>query len=250
MSTYVLVPGFFFGPWVWEEVGRLLRDAGHEVRAVSLTGQGERAAEATPEATPEVGVSTHVADITDAIGDADDVVLVLHSGATIAGTAAADRLPERLRRIVYVDTAPFPDGMAQIEFLPPDARAEQRRRIETDGKGRLLPARPFDEDDQRRDPVSLAGLSADDLARMRRRATAQPAALVLDPARRPAEIPDTPRTLIASTFTVEQVRAMVAAGLPAFTMLAGPGWTMTELPTGHWPMLSRPKELAELLLAM
>ncbi|MEU5499419.1 hypothetical protein [Streptomyces griseofuscus] len=68
--------------------------------------------------------------------------------------------------------------------------------------------------------------------------------------RRPAEIPDTPRTLIAATFTVEQVRAMVAAGLPAFAMLAGPGWTMTELPTGHWPMLSRPKGLAELLLAV
>ncbi|MEV7505731.1 alpha/beta hydrolase [Streptomyces sp. NPDC093018] len=246
MSTYVLVPGFFFGPWVWEEVGRLLRDAGHEVRTVSLTGQGERAGEATP----DVGVSTHVADITDAIGDAEDVVLVLHSGATIAGTEAADRLPERLRRIVYVDTAPFPDGMAQIEFLPPDAQAEQRRQIETDGKGRLLPARPFDEDDQRRDPVSLAGLSAGDLTQMRRRASAQPAALVLGPARRPAEIPDTPRTLIAATFTAEQVRAMVAAGLPAFAMLATPGWTIAELPTGHWPMLSRPKELAELLAVM
>ncbi|MEU7501990.1 hypothetical protein AB0B52_34055 [Streptomyces griseofuscus] len=113
-----------------------------------------------------------------------------------------------------------------------------------------VPARPFDEDGQRRDPVSPAGLSAGDLTQMRRRATAQSAALVLGPARRPAEIPDTPRTLIAATFTVEQVRAMVAAGLPAFAMLAGPGWTLTELPTGHWPMLSRPKELAELLLAM
>ncbi|MFY4721156.1 alpha/beta fold hydrolase [Streptomyces sp. LaBMicrA B280] len=245
MSTYVLVPGFFFGPWVWEEVGGLLRAAGHEARTVSLTGQGERSGEATP----DVSVSTHVADITDAIGDADDVVLVLHSGATIAGTAVADRLPERLRRIVYVDTAPFPDGMAQIEFLPPDVQAEQRRQIETEGKGRSLPARPFDEDDRRRDPVSLAGLSAADLAQMRRSATAQPAALVLEPARRPAEIPDTPRTLIASTFTTEQVRAMVAAGAPAFAMLADPSWTLTELPTGHWPMLSRPKELAELLLA-
>lgn len=243
MSTYVLVPGFFFGPWVWEEVGRLLGDAGHEVRTVSLTGQGERAGEATS----DVGVGTHVADITDAIGDLDEVVLVLHSGATIAGTAAADRLPERLRRIVYVDTAPFPDGMAQIEFLPPDVQAHQRRQIEEEGQGWLLPARPFDEDDRRRDPVALAGLSDRDLALMRRHASAQPAAMVLGPARRPAEIPGTPRTLIASTFTVEQVEAMVGAGLPAFSMLAEPGWTMTELPTGHWPMLSRPKELAELL---
>ncbi|MET7730696.1 alpha/beta hydrolase [Streptomyces sp. NPDC005402] len=243
MSTYVLVPGFFFGPWVWEEAGRLLSDAGHEVRTVSLTGQGERAGEATP----DVGITTHIADITDAIGDLDDVVLVLHSGATIAGTAAADRVPERLRHIVYVDTAPFPDGMAQIEFLPPEAQAEQRRQIEAEGQGWLLPTRPFDGDDQQRDPVSLAGLSERDLALMRGRASAQPAAMLLEPARRPAEIPDTPRTLIASTFTTEQVEAMVAAGLPAFSMLAGPGWTMADLPTGHWPMLSRPKELAELL---
>ncbi|MFF0783034.1 alpha/beta fold hydrolase [Streptomyces sp. NPDC003720] len=243
MSTYVLVPGFFFGPWVWEEVGRLLEDAGHQVRVVSLTGQGERSGEATP----EVGVSTHVADIVGAIGDLDDVVLVLHSGATTAGTAAADLMPERLRRIVYVDTAPFPDGMAQIEFLPPDVQAEQRRQIETEGQGWLLPARPFDEDDQQGDPVALAELSARDLALMRRHASAQPAAMVLGPARRPAEIPDTPRTLIACTFPVEQVQAMVAAGVPAFAMLSGPGWTMTGLPTGHWPMLSRPKELAELL---
>ncbi|MEU9210833.1 alpha/beta hydrolase [Streptomyces sp. NPDC048415] len=243
MSTYVLVPGFFFGPWVWEEVGRLLDDAGHQVRVVSLTGQGERAGEATP----DVSVTTHVADIVDAIGDLSEVVLVLHSGATIAGTAAADRVPERLRRIVYVDTAPFPDGMAQIEFLPPDVQAEQRRQIETEGQGWLLPARPFDEDDQLRDPVALADLSARDLALMRRRASAQPAAMVLGPARRPAEIPDTPRTLLACTFSIEQVQAMVAAGVPAFSMLAGPEWTMTGLPTGHWPMLSRPKELAELL---
>ncbi len=246
MSTYVLVPGFFFGPWVWEEVGRLLTDAGHEVRTVSLTGQGERAGEATP----DVSVSTHVADIVDAIGDLNDVVLVLHSGATIAGTAAADRVPERLRRIVYVDTAPFPDGMAQIEFLPPDVQAEQRRQIATDGHGWLLPARSFDEDDQLGDPVALAGLSARDLALMRRHASAQPAAMVLGPARRPAEVPDTPRTLLACTFPIEQVQAMVAAGVPAFSMLAGPEWTMVGLPTGHWPMLSRPKELAELLAGM
>jgi hypothetical protein len=49
--------------------------------------------------------------------------------------------------------------------------------------------------------------------------------------------------LIACTFPIAQV----AAGIPAFSMRAGPGWTMHGLPTGHWPMLSRSKELAELL---
>jgi pimeloyl-ACP methyl ester carboxylesterase len=243
MSTYVLVPGFFFGPWVWERVGRLLHDAGHRVRVASLTGQGERAGEATA----EVGIDTQAADILEAIGGQSEVVLVLHSGATIAGTAAADRVPQRLRRIVYVDTGPLPDGMAQIDFLPPDVRAQQRRQIETEGQGWLLPARPFDEEDQRRDPVALADLSARDLELMRRNASAQPAATALEPARRPAEVPRTPRTLIACTFSVEQVKAMVAAGVPAFSMLAGPDWTMVGLPTGHWPMLSRPQQLADLL---
>ncbi|GAB6902146.1 alpha/beta fold hydrolase [Kineosporia succinea] len=229
MSTYVLVPGFFFGPWVWEETGRVLREAGHEVRIVALTGQGSGSTEG-------VGVETHVADILGRIDE--DVVLVLHSGATIAGTAAADRVPGKLRHLVYVDTAPFPDGMAQIEFLPPEVQAAQREQIRVEGH---LPPPAFD------DPSVLGGLTPDDLERMRRLATAQPAPLVLEPARRPDPVPATPRTLIASSFSVDQVRAMVDAGVPAFSMLAGPGWTMLDLPTGHWPMLSRPGDLAGML---
>lgn len=245
MATYVLVPGFFFGPRVWDETAGLLRAAGHQVFAVSLTGQGERAAEATP----EVDADTQIADILEVLesNDLREVVLVLHSGATIAGTEAADRVPERLRRIVYVDTAPFPDGMAQIEFLPPEVQAQQRRQAAEEGDGRLLPARSFDAADQAADPVVLGELDEERLAWMRSHATAQPLRLAIDPARRPAVIPDTPRTLIACTFPAEQVGALIAAGVPAFSMLAGPEWTYRALPTGHWPMLSRPKELAAML---
>ena len=100
MATYVLVPGFWLGAWVWDEVADVLRSQGHEVLPVTLTGLAERAAEASP----EVDVDTHAQDILDVIGDRRDVVLVGHSGASLPVTAVADRIPERLARVVYVDT--------------------------------------------------------------------------------------------------------------------------------------------------
>jgi pimeloyl-ACP methyl ester carboxylesterase len=240
-----MVPGFYFGGWVFEEVADRLRAAGHEVHLVELTGQGERAAEATPEITHR----TQEEDILALIEGRDlrEVVLVVHSGGTVPATGFADRFPERLRRIVYVDTAPFPDGMAQIDFLPPELQAEQRRQIAEEGGGFLLPPRPFDAADQESDPISLAGLSADDLARMREHATPQPAALVLTPVSRPAEVPATPKTMVTCCIPLEQVRKMIGT-VPSFSMLQGEEWTFVELPTGHWPMLSRPRELAEILL--
>lgn len=245
MATYVLVPGFFFGAGIWDEVADALRAGGHEVHAVTPTGVGERAGEATP----DVDADTHIADILEVIEGRDlrEVVLVLHSGATIAGTEAADRVPGRLRRIVYVDTAPFPDGMAQVEFYPPDKQREERRRAEEEGGGWLLPPRPFDAADQASDPQVLGGLGERELAYLRKTATPQPARLAFDPARRPAVVPETPKTLIACTFPVEQVRRLRDAGVPSFSMLAGDEWSFAGLPTGHWPMLSRPKELAALL---
>lgn len=245
MATYVLVPGFFFGGGIWDEVAAALRADGHEVHAVSPVGVGERAGEATP----EVDADAHIADILQVIEGRDlrEVVLVLHSGGTIAGTEAADRVPGRLRRIVYVDTAPFPDGMAQVEFYPPERQEEERRRVAEEGGGWLVPPRSFDAADQAADPVVLGELGERELAYLRRTATAQPARLAFDPARRPAVVPDTPKTLIACTFPVEQVRALLESGVPSFSMLAGEEWTFVSLPTGHWPMLSRPKELAALL---
>lgn len=245
MATYVLVQGFYFGPEVWDEVAQNLRASGHQVFTVSLTGQGDRAAEASP----KVDIQTHAEDIMGLLeGDGlREVVLVAHSGATMAVTAVADRIPERLARLVYIDTAPFPDGMAQLEFFPPEVQQLQRRQAEEKGEGWLLPAPPFDAAQQEADPVVLGELDASRLAWMREHATPQPFRLATEPARRPAVIPATPKTMVACSFPVEQVRALVDAGVPSFSMLSGPEWSYVGLPTGHWPMLSRPKELAEIL---
>ncbi|XVQ15418.1 alpha/beta fold hydrolase [Spirillospora sp. CA-255316] len=242
MTTFVLVPGFWLGGWAWEEVAGALREAGHRVYAVTLTGLAERAGEASP----EVDVRTHIDDIVGLIEGEDlrEVVLVGHSGANMPVTGAADRIPERLARVVYVDSAPLPSGMAQIDFNEPGERAEVEKRVAEEGEGWRIPPPPFD---PAAEPEMLAGLDEAMLARLRERATPEPLGAATEPLVRPETVPDTPKTMIASTIPLAAVREMVAGGNPVFAVLAGPEWTFHELPTGHWPMLSRPAELAELL---
>ncbi|MEV5830975.1 alpha/beta hydrolase [Spirillospora sp. NPDC052242] len=256
MATFVLVPGFWLGGWAWDEVAAELRAAGHEAVPVTPTGLAERAGEATP----EVNVDTHVADVVAAVegavkdaarrGAEERVVLVAHSGGAMAVTGAADRIPERVARIVYVDTGPMPSGMANIDFHEPEARAELERRAAEDGGGWLLPVPPFAPGEgSGEDAGDLAGLTEEHLAALRERGTPQPFGTVTQPLERPDPLPETPRTLIATSIPLEAVRAMAEGGHPVFAMMAGPGWTHRSLPTGHWPMFSRPRELAALLAA-
>jgi pimeloyl-ACP methyl ester carboxylesterase len=242
MTTFVLVPGFWLGAWAWEEVAAPLRAAGHRVYPVTLTGLAERAAEASP----EVDVDTHIADIVGLIEGEDlrEVVLVGHSGASVPVTGAADRIPERLSRVVYVDSGPLPSGMAQIDFTDPDERAATETQVADEGEGWRIPPPPFVPS---ADDPALAGLEEGTLARMRERATPQPFGTATQPLVRPENVPDTPRTLIACTIPLEAVRAQVASGHPLFAQMGGPEWTFLQLPTGHWPMLSRPADLAALL---
>lgn len=244
-GTFVLVPGYWLGAWAWDEVAAVLRAAGHDVHAVTPAGQAERAGEQGP-GPGGVDVETQIAGIARVIEDGGlrDVVLVAHSGANMAVTGAADRMPGRVARVVYVDTGPMPSGMAAVDFHDPDARAELERAVAEEGGGRWIPVPPFD---PAADPVNLAGLSEGRLAAMRERGTPQPLGTATQPAARPDPVPATPRTLIATTIPLAAVREMGEAGHPVFAGMTGPGWTYRELPTGHWPMFSTPRELAALL---
>ncbi|QXJ19602.1 hypothetical protein AGRA3207_000164 [Actinomadura graeca] len=137
-----------------------------------------------------------------------------------------------------------PSGLAGIDFHEPAERAALRERVASEGGGWRIPVPAFDPE---ADPHNLAGLSAGQLAMMRERGTPQPFRTATQAMRRPEPLPGVPLTLIASTFPVAGVRQLAEAGNPAFSMMTGPQWTYRELPTGHWPMLSRPRELAALL---
>lgn len=240
MATFVLVPGFWLGAWAWRPVTRRLRAGGHEVYPVTLTGLGDRA----HLARPETDLDTHVTDIANVVGyeGLRDVVLVGHSGGGLPVAMVADRIPERLSRVVYVDSGELPDGMAQVD-MDPDARDGIEKQI-ADGDGWRIPPR-----DWHADSPEYTGLDAAARNLLAARSVPQPALTATQPLRRTptAGTEALPKSLIACMFPVAQVRAIAEQGHPAFAAITGPQWTLHELPTGHWPMLSRPDDLADLL---
>jgi pimeloyl-ACP methyl ester carboxylesterase len=237
MTTYVLVPGFWLGAWAWQGIAAPLRAAGHTVHPVSLTGLADRSHLASPELT----LDTHIDDITNLITyeDLHDVVLVGHSGAGAAVTAVADHIPERIARLVYLDSGPIPDGGSQIDMAGRDFI--ETRLID----GWRLPFLSWE--DLEKAGNSLAGLGPEERALIRSRATDQPLGTINQPVSLTGAVDKLPKTLISCSFPLAQVRALIAQGHPLFAPLGGPEWDLHELPTGHWPMFSRPADTAALL---
>ena len=100
-APIILVPGFWLGAWAWDAVAELLRADGHDVTALTLPGL-----ESVDADRSGIRLSDHVDAICAAIEAADTpVVLAVHSGTGVAGYAASDRLPDRIARMVYVDSA-------------------------------------------------------------------------------------------------------------------------------------------------
>ena len=242
MATYVLVPGAWLGGWAWQDVAARLRAAGHDVYPITLTGLGER----VHLARPEVDLETHITDVVNTIkwNDLDEVILAGHSYAGIVIPGVADRIPDRIQQLVYVDSAPLADGMAMVDLYPPEALAALRQTVAESGNGWLYPFPGFDELAQN---TSIAGLGDREQAVIAARATAHPWATYTQPLHLQqadaAETTSYRRVVIAC----DDIRGLVAAGVPQIAAMAAPPWHYLELETGHWPMLSAPAELAEML---
>lgn len=140
MSTFVLIPGTSAGGWVWQPIARALRDAGHTVYPVTLTGLGER----SHLLTPDVGLETHITDVVNVLTyeDLHDVVLVGHSYAGMVITGVADRVPERIGHLVYFDAIVPANGESCIDLLPPEQRADMEERVRSRGDGWRIPMDP------------------------------------------------------------------------------------------------------------
>jgi pimeloyl-ACP methyl ester carboxylesterase len=244
MAAYVLVGGGWLGGWCWQRVARRLKDQGHDAYPVTLTGLGER----VHLASPEVDLETHITDVVNLIEfeDLDDLVLVGHSYAGLVITGVADRVPERIAQLVYLDTGAFPDGTVIIDSFPPESRRYIERQVEESGDGWRFPMPPRGE---LANFGSLEGLDDTQLGLLRSRAVAQPFGTFTQPLRleNPAR-EALPKVGILCSFSLEEVREMIASGNPVFRELANPNWRFVELPTGHYPMFSRPDELAASLL--
>ncbi len=245
MAIFVLVPGAWLGGWAWADVARALRGRGHDVYPVTLPGLGER----VHLAGPQIDLETHVTDIVNVIEfeDLHDVMLIGHSYGGTPVTGAADRIPDRLARVIYVDSGPAQDGAAFLDILPPPVREATERHVEEEGEGRRLPM-PTWEELETLNRVSLAGLDEERRNTIRGRAVAQPFGTYAQPTSltNPART-RLPHALITCSFPLDQVRAMIASGHPWFRELAGSQWSFVELMTSHWPMFSAPDRLVDAL---
>ncbi len=244
MATYVLVGGGWLGGWCWQGVARQLREEGHDAYPVTLTGLGER----VHLASPQVDLETHITDVVNLIEfeDLHDIVLLGHSYAGIVVTGVADRVPDRISQLVYLDTGQLPDGTAIIETFPTEARRHIERRVEESGDGSRFPKLPQEE---LATFGSLEGLDDAGLEMLRSRAVDQPFGTFTQPLRleNPAR-EALPKVGILCSFSLEEVQAIIASGNPVFRELTSPNWRFVELPTGHYPMFSRPDDLAAVLL--
>jgi pimeloyl-ACP methyl ester carboxylesterase len=243
VATFVLVPGFWLGGWAWRAVATTLRNSGHEVYALTLAGLAEK----KHLINPEINLDTHTLDVFNFIEyeGLTNVILVGHSYAGLVITAVADRVAPKLSKLVYVDTAPLPNGVALIDFYPPDMRKQYRQRVAMEGGGTRLPFPPWDELDK---SGAAKDLDEEMRAVIKARATDMP----FGAARQAVQLTKSaraklPKTAIWCTTPSQQVKQLVDSGNAMFQELAGPEWTFIDLPTGHWPMFSKPRELTALL---
>jgi pimeloyl-ACP methyl ester carboxylesterase len=224
-TPIVLVPGFWLGAWAWDEVAAALRADGHGVTAVTLPGLESAGADRS-----SITLADHVDAICKAVtAPGRPVVLAVHSGAGVPGYAVTDRIPEQIAAMVYVDSGPATGALA------PGLTAAE------------VPLPSWEELEE--DGSSLDGLTEEQLETFRRRAVPEPgAALREGPELANDARLDVPSTVVCTSMTSEQIKGAVEEGYAWIAGLADlRDVTYVDLPTSHWPMWSRPQELAAVI---
>ena len=230
--TIILVPGHWLGGWAWDALADDLEGRGFAVTAITLPGLDPYDPDRLSR-TPEDQAAALLAVVErSAAASGRSVVLVVHSGGNHPATVALDRRPDLVARVLWVDSGPVAHGAVFSSDIPPGL-------VE-------LPLPPFD---TLRRQASLDGLDEAALAMFRQRAVPEPGPILRQPATLTNDARrDVPATLVCCSFTSKQVLAMAASGHP---MMAEVGTlrdaTTVDLPTGHWPMWSRPHDLADVI---
>lgn len=229
--NFVLIHGAWHGGWCWREVARMLRAAGHEVFTPTMTGLGERA----HLLNADVGLPTFIDDACAVIEceELQDVVLVGHSFGGLVISGVADRMKERIRKLVYLDALVVQSGQSAMSILPPEVQKERSRTIDPEGLRMALPS-----------PDKFGVFEPAHVDRVAPRITPHPLktyteALIL---RHPIGN-GLPKTYIAVTdpwySPLADVRAWVKIQAD---------WSWREIATGHDAMVTAPQALSSLLM--
>ncbi len=224
----ILVPGLWLDASSWDAVVPVLEQLGHRARPLTLPGMESRNADRSG-----ITLRDHVDAVVAAIDAADgEVVLVGHSGGGAIAHAAVDARPDRILRAVYVDSWPVGTGGCINDELPSE-----------DGEVPLPDWSFFDDADL---------VDLDDQLRAAFRARAVPSPLQVAAGRQQLSDErryDVPITVIACEFSNAQLHKWIAQGAPQLAELAAVRDVRSiELPTGHWPQFTRPRDLGEAIV--
>jgi pimeloyl-ACP methyl ester carboxylesterase len=231
MTHFVLVPGAWLGAWAWKDVSARLEKAGHFAVPVTLTGMGDR----VHLLTKDVGMETAIQDVLNVVRyhEIDDLVLVGHSFAGKVAAAVADRAHQKVSKVIYLDafrpervTTPQGGFDPAAEFGPPPPgslgvplTAETIGRIGPDVQGAAL-------------------------RRMTALATPWPTQLALDRITLSKNYESIKEAYIFCSRSGDPVDEIIAG---KWGKLEGPH---TVIDAGHWPMITRPEELARDLVSL
>jgi pimeloyl-ACP methyl ester carboxylesterase len=230
-KTFVLLHGAWHGGWCWERVAEPLRARGHRVTTPTQTGLGER----SHLMSLDIDLEVFTTDLVNHLlwDDLTDAILVGHSFGGNAITGAAEQVPERIARLVYLDALVPVSGRSPFDELPPEVVTERIRQAELTSGGLSVPPPPA---------AAFGVTDPADAEWLESRLTPHPLRCFMS----------------AQTF-----RGEPGAGLPAQYILCndpvyGPlesartrarklGWPIAEIATGHNAMVTAPEALIDIL---
>jgi pimeloyl-ACP methyl ester carboxylesterase len=226
--TILLIPGHWLGAWAWDEVLEHLTSLGHRAIPLTLPGLDKTDTDRVTRTLDEQVAAIEQA----ATSSSGPVVIVAHSGANAPVSLVLDRHPELVSRVIWVDSGPATPGVAFAPEFPEDT------------EGLSLP--PFE---LLGEEASIEGLSANVLERFRERAVSEPGTVLRQIVQLTNDARfDVPTTFVCCSIPSSQVMELVKAGHPMFAEVAKlKSVDYVDLPTGHWPMWSRPSDLAQIV---
>jgi pimeloyl-ACP methyl ester carboxylesterase len=231
MASFVLVHGAWHGSWCWKRVRKGLQAQGHEVFTPTLTGVGER----SHLLSPAVNLETHILDILNLIHweELTDLVLCGHSygGCVISGVA--DRMPERIRSLVYLDAFVPEDGDNQLQHLPEMLATRILEGTKNVGEGWKVP--PI--------PAAVFNVNAADREWVDQQCTLHPLATM----QQRLHLTGGLQKIKNITFTLATGWNGASPFPPFYEKAKAKGWKTRTLSCGHDVMLDLPEELTTIL---
>ena len=232
MATFVLVQGAWLGSWYWKRVRSQLQAAGHDVFTPTLTGLSDR----SHLLSKDINLETHILDVVNLIRweELSGIVLCGHSYGGCVVTGVADRVPDRVRSLIYLDAFVLEDGENLVQHVAVEQYRTLLEGARNFGDGWKVP--PI--------PAEVFNINAADADWLKRQYTFHPLGCF-----------EQPLKLSGSIGQIKNITYILAEGFresspfpPFFEKAKTKGWKTVTMSCGHIPMLDQPEKLTQILL--